>query len=236
MPYCKLFLGSIVSCKVLLIQPTLDTMGSLKVMVISCVKTFGLQSSCNLRLGNPNLIPIMVFHLLKERIAHTWSTDDFDVFCLLDILEIHNFIINFFQIFCFLTCVMQEKLYNKTHGCCQYKLEGDSIPLWVLVIVEFVLNVFISKIGFQQFSLVVGAHIRMQLVKEFNLDLDNAFPFWIGLAVDKVVCHTTTIFIFACSLIFKLYMLRFYNVSNYLIKYKKLVIAHITPSLSSIVG
>jgi hypothetical protein len=31
-------------------------------------------------------------------------------------------------------------------------------------------------------------------------------------------------------------MLRFYNVSNYLIKYKELIIAHKTPSLSSIVG
>jgi hypothetical protein len=32
----------------------------------------------------------------REKIAHTWSTNDFDVFCLLDILEIHNLIIKFF--------------------------------------------------------------------------------------------------------------------------------------------
>jgi hypothetical protein len=32
----------------------------------------------------------------RERIAHTWSTNDFVVFCFLDILEIHNLIINFF--------------------------------------------------------------------------------------------------------------------------------------------
>lgn len=132
-------------------------MGSLEVMVILGVKTFGLQSSCSLRLGNPNTIPIMVLHL--------------------------------FGFFCFLSCVMQEKLYSKTHGCCQYKLEGGSIPLTNLVIVEFVFNVFISKIGFQQFSLIVGAHILMQLVDEFKLDVNNVFPFWIGLVVDKVVCH-----------------------------------------------
>ncbi len=123
------FWAQIVSCKALLIQPTLDTMGSLEVMVILGVKTFGLQSSCNLRLGNPNTIPIMVLHL--------------------------------FGFFCLLSCVMQEKLYSKTHGCCQYKLEGGSIPLTNLVIVEFVFNVFISKIGFQQFSLIVGAHINV---------------------------------------------------------------------------
>jgi len=56
---------------------------------------------------------------------------------------------------------MQKKLYSKTHGCCQYKLEGGSTPLTNLVNVEFVLNVFISKIGFQQFSLIVGAHINV---------------------------------------------------------------------------
>jgi hypothetical protein len=73
---------------------------------------------------------------------------------------------------------MQERRYSKAHGCCQYKLEGGSTPLWVPVIVEFILDVFTSKIGFQHFSLTVNAHILMQLVKEFGLDPDNAFAFW----------------------------------------------------------